>query len=66
MAKIALGTSQEATKPNCIQALIVEFIVTFLYIFAGVGSATAMAARMYLLAIYSNHVRELSTNFIDY
>jgi aquaporin TIP len=54
MAKIALGTSQEDTKPDCIQALIVEFIVTFLYVFAGVGSA--MAARMYLLAIYSNHV----------
>ncbi|CAJ2674697.1 unnamed protein product [Trifolium pratense] len=41
MAKIALGTSREATKPDCIQALIVEFIVTFLYVFAGVGSTMA-------------------------
>ncbi|GAU21187.1 hypothetical protein TSUD_11040 [Trifolium subterraneum] len=43
MAKIALRISREATKPDCIQALIVEFIVTFLYVFAGVGST--MAAR---------------------
>nr|AFK39772.1 unknown [Medicago truncatula] len=39
MAKIALGTTREATQPDCIQALIVEFIATFLFVFAGVGSA---------------------------
>nr|XP_043612810.1 aquaporin TIP4-1 [Erigeron canadensis] len=39
MAKIAIGSIDEVTKPDCIQALIVEFIVTFLFIFAGVGSA---------------------------
>ncbi|KAJ7965955.1 Aquaporin tip4-1-like protein [Quillaja saponaria] len=39
MAKIALGTAGEARQPDVIQALIVEFIVTFLFVFAGVGSA---------------------------
>ncbi|KAI3822455.1 hypothetical protein L1987_10045 [Smallanthus sonchifolius] len=39
MAKIAIGSIGEITKPNCIQALVVEFIVTFFFIFAGVGSA---------------------------
>ncbi|XAR70860.1 hypothetical protein NMG60_11027893 [Bertholletia excelsa] len=39
MAKIALGTGREATQPDCIQALIVEFICTFLFVFAGVGAA---------------------------
>lgn len=41
MAKIALGSSREATQPDCIKALIVEFITTFLFVFAGVGSAMA-------------------------
>ncbi|GKV03425.1 hypothetical protein SLEP1_g15725 [Rubroshorea leprosula] len=41
MAKIALGTSREATQPDCIKALVVEFITTFLFVFAGVGSAMA-------------------------
>ncbi|MED6174707.1 Tap42 interacting protein [Stylosanthes scabra] len=39
--KIALGTTREATQPDCIQALVVEFIATFLFVFAGVGSAMA-------------------------
>ncbi|KAI4337492.1 hypothetical protein L6164_015902 [Bauhinia variegata] len=39
MAKIALGTAAEAAKPDVIQALVVEFITTFLFVFAGVGSA---------------------------
>ncbi|KDP34186.1 hypothetical protein JCGZ_07757 [Jatropha curcas] len=41
MAKIALGSRREATQPDCIKALIVEFITTFLFVFAGVGSAMA-------------------------
>jgi len=41
MAKIALGTGREAVQPDCIQALVVEFICTFLFVFAGVGSAMA-------------------------
>ncbi|PON73235.1 Tonoplast intrinsic protein [Parasponia andersonii] len=41
MAKIALGTRQEAAQPDCIRALIVEFIATFFFVFAGVGSAMA-------------------------
>ncbi|PSR91260.1 Aquaporin TIP4-1 like [Actinidia chinensis var. chinensis] len=41
MAKIALGTGREATQPDCIQALVVEFICTFLFVFVGVGAAMA-------------------------
>ncbi|KAG9140963.1 hypothetical protein Leryth_025969 [Lithospermum erythrorhizon] len=41
MAKIALGKIQEAFQPDCIQALVVEFICTFLFVFAGVGAAMA-------------------------
>jgi aquaporin TIP len=50
MAKIALGTTREATQPDCIQALIVEFIATFLFVFAGVGSA--MTAGIYITLIF--------------
>ncbi|KAK7410375.1 hypothetical protein VNO78_01109 [Psophocarpus tetragonolobus] len=39
MAKIALGSTREATQPDCIQALVVEFIATFLFVFVGVGSS---------------------------
>ncbi|KAL9443167.1 hypothetical protein AB3S75_016512 [Citrus x aurantiifolia] len=41
MAKIALGSHREATQPDCIKALVVEFITTFLFVFVGVGSAMA-------------------------
>ncbi|CAI9755686.1 unnamed protein product [Fraxinus pennsylvanica] len=41
MAKIALGNTREAFQSDCIQALIVEFICTFLFVFAGVGAAMA-------------------------
>ncbi|KAK2976535.1 hypothetical protein RJ640_023773 [Escallonia rubra] len=41
MARIALGTFREAVQPECIRALIVEFICTFLFVFAGVGAAMA-------------------------
>ncbi|WOG89471.1 hypothetical protein DCAR_0208709 [Daucus carota subsp. sativus] len=41
MAKIALGSSAEALQPDCFKALVVEFICTFLFVFAGVGSAMA-------------------------
>ncbi|XP_072985780.1 aquaporin TIP4-1 [Typha latifolia] len=39
MAKIALGTHHEATEPECIRAVLAEFILTFLFVFAGVGAA---------------------------
>ncbi|KAL1291126.1 hypothetical protein HN51_059680 [Arachis hypogaea] len=41
MTKIALGTTREATQPDCIRALVVEFIATFLFVFTGVASAMA-------------------------
>ncbi|GAB2275712.1 Belongs to the MIP aquaporin (TC 1.A.8) [Dionaea muscipula] len=41
MAKIALGTIREVRERGCLNALIVEFISTFLFVFAGVGSAMA-------------------------
>jgi len=47
MAKIALGSAREATRPDCIQALVVEFIATFLFVFVGVASS--MLTGMYLL-----------------
>lgn len=56
MAKIALGTTREATQPDCLQALVVEFITTFLFVFAGVGSA--MAAGMPT----STHLRDSIIN----
>ncbi|XP_043698958.1 aquaporin TIP4-1-like [Telopea speciosissima] len=39
MGKIALGNGQEAVQPDCIKALVAEFICTFLFVFAGVGAA---------------------------
>ncbi|KAK8602515.1 hypothetical protein V6N13_057857 [Hibiscus sabdariffa] len=39
MPKIALGTTREASQPDCIRALAVEFITTFFFVFAGVGAA---------------------------
>ncbi|KAH6760603.1 tonoplast intrinsic protein 4 [Perilla frutescens var. hirtella] len=39
MAKIAIGNVTEAFQLDCLQALVVEFITTFLFIFAGVGAA---------------------------
>lgn len=41
MAKIALGDSREATQPDCLKALVIELVATFLFVFAGVGSAMA-------------------------
>ncbi|MCH91509.1 aquaporin TIP4-1-like, partial [Trifolium medium] len=69
MAKIALGISREATKPDCIQALIVEFIVTFLYVFAGVGSAMAariLAARNSTLKVNKWSVRGSNSGSCTY
>ncbi|KAI3977512.1 hypothetical protein MKX01_000425 [Papaver californicum] len=39
MGKVALGCPREATQPDCLRALVAEFICTFLFVFAGVGSA---------------------------
>ncbi|KAJ4954061.1 hypothetical protein NE237_030893 [Protea cynaroides] len=39
MGKIALGSGQEATQPDCLKALVAEFICTFLFVFVGVGAA---------------------------
>ncbi|CAJ1973887.1 unnamed protein product [Sphenostylis stenocarpa] len=38
MADIAFGSSDEASQTECIQALVVEFIATFLFVFVGVAS----------------------------
>ncbi|XVE53737.1 hypothetical protein DITRI_Ditri03aG0026600 [Diplodiscus trichospermus] len=42
MPKIALGTSREAAQPDCIKALVVEFVTTFLFVFVGVGASMAV------------------------
>ncbi|XVF48563.1 hypothetical protein PTKIN_Ptkin03bG0200500 [Pterospermum kingtungense] len=41
MPKIAIGTSREAAQPDCIKALVVEFVTTFLFVFVGVGASMA-------------------------
>jgi len=50
MGKIALGSSREATQPDCIRALVVEFIATFLFVFVGVASSmlTGMYSTIYI------------------
>ncbi|KAG6479136.1 aquaporin TIP4-4-like [Zingiber officinale] len=39
MAKIALGDHREAVEPGTIRAVLAEVVLTFLFVFAGVGSA---------------------------
>lgn len=58
MAKIALGCVGEATQPDCIRALVVEFITTFLFVFAGVGSAIT-ASKFSALVFLVLHTVEL-------
>ncbi|XXG45814.1 hypothetical protein AAC387_Pa02g0796 [Persea americana] len=41
MAKIAFGSRQEATQPDCVRALVAELVCTFLFVFAGVGASMA-------------------------
>eukprot|EP01018_Ginkgo_biloba_P013266 Gb_32302 [translate_table: standard] len=42
MAKIAIGRPDEATEPDCLRAAAAELICTFLFVFAGVGSAMSI------------------------
>ncbi|GLJ48135.1 hypothetical protein SUGI_1016380 [Cryptomeria japonica] len=39
--KIAIGNGQELCRPDCVKAVLAEVILTFLFVFAGVGSAMA-------------------------
>ncbi|KAL6006150.1 putative aquaporin TIP4-3 [Asimina triloba] len=41
MPKIALGSTREAVEADCVRALVAEVVCTFLFVFAGVGSAMA-------------------------
>ncbi|RLN24595.1 aquaporin TIP4-4 [Panicum miliaceum] len=41
MAKLALGHHCEAADAGCVRAVLAELILTFLFVFAGVGSAMA-------------------------
>ncbi|GJN38215.1 hypothetical protein PR202_gb27238 [Eleusine coracana subsp. coracana] len=41
MAKLALGHHREAADADCVRAVLAELILTFLFVFAGVGSAMA-------------------------
>ncbi|BAA92991.1 putative tonoplast membrane integral protein [Oryza sativa Japonica Group] len=43
MAKLALGHHREATDPGCLRAVVAELLLTFLFVFSGVGSAMAAA-----------------------
>lgn len=53
MAKIALGTSSEAAQPDCLRALVVEFVCTFIFVFVGVASA--MATGMFLKSLTNDY-----------
>ncbi|KAG2594651.1 aquaporin TIP4-4 isoform X1 [Panicum virgatum] len=46
MAKLALGHHREAADAGCVRAVLAELILTFLFVFAGVGSAMATAMRV--------------------
>lgn len=41
MGKIAIGNGEELCRSDCVRAVIAELILTFLFVFAGVGSAMA-------------------------
>lgn len=41
MAKFALGHHREASDAGCVRAVLAELMLTFLFVFAGVGSAMA-------------------------
>ncbi|KAJ7544847.1 hypothetical protein O6H91_09G096000 [Diphasiastrum complanatum] len=41
MGRVAIGGVQEATAPDVLRAVLAEFFATFLFVFAGVGSAIA-------------------------
>ncbi|KAF0917356.1 hypothetical protein E2562_017527 [Oryza meyeriana var. granulata] len=43
MANLALGHHREATDPGCLRAVLAELLLTFLFVFSGVGSAMAAA-----------------------
>ncbi|KAG9449192.1 hypothetical protein H6P81_009157 [Aristolochia fimbriata] len=39
MGKMALGNGREAAEAECVRAVVAEIVCTFLFVFAGVGSA---------------------------
>jgi hypothetical protein len=41
MAKFALGHHREFTEAGCVRAVLAEAVLTFLFVFSGVGSAMA-------------------------
>lgn len=41
MAKLALGHHREAAEAGCVRAVLAELVLTFLFVFSGVGSAMA-------------------------
>jgi len=45
MAKFALGHHREVSDAGCVRAVLAELILTFLFVFAGVGSAMATGTR---------------------
>ena len=64
MAKIALGHGREAIQPDCLQALVVEFICTFLFVFAGVGAAMA-TGKSYILEQIKRYFLLIEEHFED-
>jgi aquaporin TIP len=55
MAKFTLGHHREVTEAGCVRAVLAEAVLTFLFVFSGVGSA--MAAGTYACTlIHGNDV----------
>ena len=42
MGRIAVGRVGEATEADSVRAIVAELVCTFLFVFAGVGSAMAV------------------------
>lgn len=53
MAKIALGNHNEAAQPDCVRAVLAEVVLTFLFVFAGVGAAMASGMFLYTFVYQS-------------
>ena len=53
MAKIAHGNHNEAAQPDCVHAVLAEVVLTFLFVFAGVGAAMASGMFLYTFVYQS-------------
>ena len=62
MAKFALGHHREAADAGCVRAVLAELILTFLFVFAGVGSAMATGNQLTIHSLIASPCMELILN----